>query len=121
MVSRARLLARASYFRVSLKVFPVGLLTKCSLVQTGQVTASYSDFLSCVGASSSSQCWTSSRSVITHDALSQLAHITAPTQITFSRHDTADTLKNGIVGSVRLMERRRLPLLLPGRTVSGSG
>jgi hypothetical protein len=86
MVSRARLLARASYFRVSLKVFPVGLLTKCR-----------------------------------QDALSQLAHITAPTQITFGRHDTADTLKNGIVGSVRLMERRRLPLLLPGRTVSGSG
>jgi pimeloyl-ACP methyl ester carboxylesterase len=41
--------------------------------------------------------------VITHDALSQLAHITAPTQITFGRHDTADTLKNGIAGSELLV------------------
>jgi len=46
-----------------------------------------------------------SSAVIAHDALSQLARITAPTQITFGRHDTvtslrfADRLKNGIKGS----------------------
>jgi 3-oxoadipate enol-lactonase len=50
-----------------------------------------------------------SGAVIAHDALSQLAHIKAPTQITFGRHDTvtslrfADTLKNGIAGSELLV------------------
>jgi pimeloyl-ACP methyl ester carboxylesterase len=46
-----------------------------------------------------------SGAVIAHDALAQLAHIKAPTQITFGRHDAvtslrfADALKNGIAGS----------------------
>jgi pimeloyl-ACP methyl ester carboxylesterase len=46
-----------------------------------------------------------SSAVIGHDALSQLGRITAPTQITFGRHDLvcstrfADPLKNGIKGS----------------------
>jgi pimeloyl-ACP methyl ester carboxylesterase len=50
-----------------------------------------------------------SNAVIAHDALSQLGRITAPTQITFGRHDTvtstrfADTLKNGIKGSELLI------------------
>jgi proline iminopeptidase len=46
-----------------------------------------------------------SNAVIAHDALSQLGKITAPTQITFGRHDIvtstrfADPLKSGIKGS----------------------
>jgi pimeloyl-ACP methyl ester carboxylesterase len=46
-----------------------------------------------------------SSAVIGHDALAQLGRITAPTQITFGRHDLvcstrfADPLKNGIKGS----------------------
>ena len=47
-----------------------------------------------------------SNAVIAHDALAQLAHIKAPTQITFGRHDLvcsplrfADSMKNGIEGS----------------------
>jgi pimeloyl-ACP methyl ester carboxylesterase len=46
-----------------------------------------------------------SSAVIAHDALSQLGHIKAPTQITFGRHDLvtstrfADAMKNGISGS----------------------
>jgi pimeloyl-ACP methyl ester carboxylesterase len=46
-----------------------------------------------------------SSAVISHDALSQLPHIKAPTQITYGRHDLvtstrfADALKNGIKGS----------------------
>jgi pimeloyl-ACP methyl ester carboxylesterase len=46
-----------------------------------------------------------SNAVITHDAVSQLARINAPTQITFGRHDLvtstrfADAMKNGIRGS----------------------
>ena len=46
-----------------------------------------------------------SNAVIAHDALAQLAHITAPTQITFGRHDLvcslrfADAMRNGIKGS----------------------
>ena len=46
-----------------------------------------------------------SNAVIAHDALAQLGKITAPTQITFGRHDIvtstrfADALKNGIKGS----------------------
>jgi proline iminopeptidase len=43
--------------------------------------------------------------VISHDALSQLGNIKAPTQITFGRHDMvtstrfADAMKTGIKGS----------------------
>ena len=44
--------------QLSLNVFPVDLLMKCSLAQAGQVIASYSDVFSNGGASSSSQCWT---------------------------------------------------------------
>ena len=46
-----------------------------------------------------------SNAVIAHDALSELARIKAPTQITFGRHDVvtstrfADAMKNGIKGS----------------------
>jgi pimeloyl-ACP methyl ester carboxylesterase len=46
-----------------------------------------------------------SHAVIAHDALEQLARITAPTQITFGRHDLvcstrfADAMKNGVKGS----------------------
>jgi pimeloyl-ACP methyl ester carboxylesterase len=46
-----------------------------------------------------------SGAVISHDALSVLARIKAPTQVTFGRHDLvtsprfADTMKNGIKGS----------------------
>jgi 3-oxoadipate enol-lactonase len=46
-----------------------------------------------------------SNAVIAHDALAQLPHIKAPTQITFGRHDAvtstrfADAMKNGIAGS----------------------
>ncbi len=46
-----------------------------------------------------------SNAVIEHDALSQLGRISAPTQITFGRHDLvtstrfADALKNGVKGS----------------------
>jgi pimeloyl-ACP methyl ester carboxylesterase len=50
-----------------------------------------------------------SNAVITHDAVSQLARIKAPTQITFGRHDVvcstrfADTMKSGIKGSELLV------------------
>jgi pimeloyl-ACP methyl ester carboxylesterase len=46
-----------------------------------------------------------SGAVISHDAVSQLGNIKAPTQITFGRHDMvtstrfADAMKNGIKGS----------------------
>ena len=46
-----------------------------------------------------------SHAVIAHDALAQLSRITAPTQVTFGRHDLvcsprfADAMKNGIKGS----------------------
>ncbi len=46
-----------------------------------------------------------SSAVLAHDALAQLSHIKAPTQITFGRHDAvcstrfADPMKNGIKGS----------------------
>jgi pimeloyl-ACP methyl ester carboxylesterase len=50
-----------------------------------------------------------SNAVITHDAVSQLARIKAPTQITFGRHDVvcstrfADAMKSGINGSELLV------------------
>ena len=50
-----------------------------------------------------------SNAVITHDAVSQLARIKAPTQITFGRHDLvtstrfADAMKSGINGSELLV------------------
>jgi len=50
-----------------------------------------------------------SNAVIAHDAEAQLARITAPTQITFGRHDMvtstrfADRMKNGIRGSEELI------------------
>ncbi|MGA2818683.1 MAG: alpha/beta hydrolase [Xanthobacteraceae bacterium] len=50
-----------------------------------------------------------SNAVITHDAVSQLARIKAPTQITFGRHDVvcstrfADAMKSGIKGSELLV------------------
>jgi pimeloyl-ACP methyl ester carboxylesterase len=50
-----------------------------------------------------------SNAVIAHDAVAQLARITAPTQITFGRHDLvtslrfADTLTNGIKSSELLV------------------
>jgi len=46
-----------------------------------------------------------SSAVISHDAVSQLSRISAPTQVTFGRHDLvtstrfADGMKNGIKGS----------------------
>ncbi len=50
-----------------------------------------------------------SNAVIAHDALTQLSRISAPTQITFGRHDTvtslrfADAMKNGIKASELLV------------------
>jgi len=50
-----------------------------------------------------------SNAVIAHDALAELARISAPTQITFGRHDMvtstrfADTMKNGIKRSELLV------------------
>jgi len=50
-----------------------------------------------------------SNAVMTHDAVSQLARIKAPTQITFGRHDVvcstrfADAMKSGIKGSELLV------------------